>query len=86
MHLRTCILQQSARDIAFRAEVLFTDESCFTRIRITNIHNENMWPDENAHATLSHQQRQISNNSRADILSDSLTDLQILQARLSGRR
>jgi hypothetical protein len=42
-----CILQQSAEDPAFTAEVLFTDESCFTRTGITNIHNGYVWSDEN---------------------------------------
>lgn len=38
----------------FTTEVLFMDESCFTRIGITSICNEHVWLHENIHAIQSH--------------------------------
>jgi disulfide bond formation protein DsbB len=79
------ILHQSAEDPVFTAAVLFMDESCFSRTRMTNIHNEHMWWGENPYATQSHFSSDIfSSNLWAGILGDCLIGPRILLAQVSG--
>ncbi|KAJ8951360.1 hypothetical protein NQ318_009296 [Aromia moschata] len=45
------IIQQYRADhMDFHKKILFTDESCFTRYGITNLHNQHVYADENPHA------------------------------------
>jgi hypothetical protein len=79
------ILQQSVKDFTFTAKVLFTDDSCFTRTEITNIHNEHVWSDLNPHAIRSHRQQLLfSINLSSGSLGDGLRGPHILQATVSG--
>jgi hypothetical protein len=52
-----CFMQQSSEDPVFRETVLFTDESCFTMIVITSIHDEHVWSDENPQEIRSHHKK-----------------------------
>jgi hypothetical protein len=38
----------------FASSVLFTDETCFSRDGIINIHNQHQWVEENPHGVIHH--------------------------------
>ncbi|KAF2904966.1 hypothetical protein ILUMI_01209 [Ignelater luminosus] len=43
--------------------ILFTDEACFTRKGVTNLHNEHVYAEENPHATrATHYRHEFSVN------------------------
>jgi hypothetical protein len=78
------ILQQSAEDSTCTEEVSLAEESCFTKIGITSIHNEHVRSDENYHTIRSyHQQRQFSKNLSDRILGDCLIGPHILVAAIA---
>jgi hypothetical protein len=50
-HFCRWLLRQLASDPLFTTCVLFTDEECFTRSGILNVHNAHTWADENPRQT-----------------------------------
>ena len=70
---------------AFPAQVLFTDEACFTRDGYFNSRNSHIWDDENPHAVFTrvHQAR-FDVNIWGGILGDYLLGLVIIPDRLNG--
>jgi hypothetical protein len=65
--------------------VLFSDESCFTRKGITNIHKDHVRSDDNTHEIRSHhQQSQSSINLWVGILGEYLMRPYILPGRVRG--
>jgi hypothetical protein len=74
-------------NLNFAAVVLFTDDVTFTRDRIKNLHNQDVWVDiVNPHATiqLSHQQR-FSINIWAGIVVDCMLGPYVLPDSLTGQ-
>ena len=69
----------------FLTRLLVTDEACFTRNGILNVHNSHTWAVENPHTTRHtyHQQR-FSINVWAGIVGDFLIGPYLLPARLGG--
>jgi hypothetical protein len=81
------VLQQLAENPTFTVKVSFTDELCFTRTGITNIHNEHVWSDKNSHAIRSHNQKQyVFSNMCAEILGDCFISPHILPAKRCWQR
>ena len=78
-------LQRSIVNPAFPAQVLFTDEACFTRDGYFNSRNSNIWDDENPHAVFIrvHQAR-LNVNIWGGILGDYLLGPVIIPDRLNG--
>lgn len=78
-------LQQSAELPQFSSNVMFSDESCFTRDGLFNTHNSHIWDHENPHATVirGHQQR-FSVNVWAGIVDNYLIGPHIFPPRLTG--
>lgn len=69
----------------FAANVLFTDESGFTRDAILNFHNTHQWAEENPHSLRqSRHQQQFSLNVWAAIIADHLIGPYFLPPRLNG--
>ncbi|KAF2901301.1 hypothetical protein ILUMI_04879 [Ignelater luminosus] len=52
------------KDINFHNKTLFTDEACFTRKGIINVHNEHVYADENQHAI---RQRHFQHGFRVNV-------------------
>ena len=78
-------LQRSIVNPAFPAQVLFTDEACFTRDGYFNRRNSHIWDDENLHAVFIrvHQAR-FNVNTWGAILRDYLLGTVIIPDRLNG--
>jgi hypothetical protein len=72
-------LRQCRENNGFRARILFTDESTFSRDSITNCHNMHHWAEENPHQMIvrSHQVR-FSLNIWCGIIGDVLLGPHIL--------
>ena len=81
------IQQKRADDINFHNKILFTDEACFTRGGMTNLHNEHVYADENPHALKQrHYQSEFRINVWAGIIGTYLIGPVILPMRLNGRK
>lgn len=79
------MLQKSAENPQFTADVLATDEAIFTRNGIHNIHNTHIWEMENPHAIKrAHFQHRFSLNVWAGIVNDHLIGPIILPNRMDG--
>ncbi|KAJ8955745.1 hypothetical protein NQ318_008617 [Aromia moschata] len=79
------IQQYRADDMDFHKKILFTDESCFTRRGITNLHNQHVYADENPHAIITKSfQRVFSINVRMGFINNSLIGPIRLPNRLDG--
>lgn len=66
-------------------KILFTDESCFTRRGVTNLHNEHVYADENPHAIKErHYQREFKINVWMGIIDHYLVGPFRLPNRLDG--
>lgn len=78
--------QKTYEEPRFPSQVLFTDESSFTREGICNLHNLHMWSDNNPHVTRQCRfQVRFAVNVWAGILGDNLIGPYILPERLNGR-
>lgn len=74
-------------DNNFISRILFTDESCFTRKGVLNLHNLHNWSDENPHAIVKdHFQRQFSINIWAGIVGSCFIGPVELPPRLNGEQ
>jgi len=85
--LRFCrtIQERRANDQHFHKRILFTDEACFTRRGIINMHNEHEYAYENPHAIRSSRfQHDFKINVWAGIIGNFLIGPVILPDRLSG--
>lgn len=79
------INEQRAQNVNFSRNILFTDEACFTRSGITNLHNEHVYDDENPHATkVTHYQHEFKINVWAGIIDTFIIGPVILPHRLNG--
>lgn len=79
-------LENIAQNPQFESNILFTDESNFSRNAIQNFHNNHLWADENPHAvTETHFQNQFSVNVWAGIIGDHFIGPFFLQGRLDGQ-
>ena len=70
------LLTQEENQPGFVQTILFTDESCFTREGVFNIHNSHIWSSENPneYVVRSYQHR-FSKNLWAGILNDSIVSI-----------
>lgn len=72
-------------DDGFHTNILFTDESCFTRRGMTNLHNEHIYADENPHAIKGrHYQREFKINVWVGIIGNFMVGPFRLPDRLDG--
>nr|QLJ84872.1 transposase-like protein [Dichotomius schiffleri] len=79
------VMERRVIDNEFHTKILFTDESCFTRRGMTNLHNEHVYADENPHALRStHFQREFKINVWIGIIANSLIGPYRLPDRLDG--
>lgn len=79
------LLQQLAAQPGFSANVLFTDESTFTRDGICNTHNLHSWASRNPRDTRSHRyQERFSVNVWAGIVGDYLIGPYLMPVRLDA--
>lgn len=79
------IQEHRNQDRNFTRRILFTDEACFTRSGITNLHNEHVYADENPHATkVTHYQHELRINVWAGIIDTFIIGHVILPPRLNG--
>lgn len=79
------LLHQNQLNPNFTKNILFTDESIFTRNGIQNFHNTHFWATENPHAIRrTNFQQRFSVNVWAGIVNGQLIGPFILQNRLSG--
>lgn len=79
------ILRRLDGNINFARNVLFTDEACFTRNGIPNIHNSHLWTEANPHAIVeAHHQHTFSLNVWAGIVGDVLVGPHFLPRRVGG--
>jgi hypothetical protein len=77
-NLCRCFVQQSA-EYFLALSVLFTDEACFSRDDIINIHNQHQWAEENPHGVIhSRHQQQFSINVLAGIVGDCVVGPHVL--------
>lgn len=73
------------QNVFFHRSILFTDEACFTRRGITNLHNSHEYSNQNPHITITHHyQREFKINVWAGILGRYLVGPVILPNRLNG--
>lgn len=73
------------QEIGFQKKILFTDEACFTRRGITNLHNYHEYSDVNPHSvTPRHFQREFKINVWIGIIDRYLIGPVILPNRLNG--
>lgn len=81
----TNINERRIRNQNFCRKILFTDEACFTRRGITNLHNEHVYADENPHACkVTHYQHEFKINVWAGIVDTFIVGPVILPQRLNG--
>ncbi|KAJ8936920.1 hypothetical protein NQ318_012541 [Aromia moschata] len=79
------IQQYRADDMDFHKKILFTDESCFTRRGIANLHNQHVYADENPHAIRAKSfQREFNINVWMGFITNSLIGRISLPNRLDG--
>lgn len=79
------IQERRAADPFFHMNILFTDESCFTRRGITNFHNQHVYAEENPHTvTERHFQREFKLNVWMGIINTYLIGPFRLPDRLAG--
>lgn len=72
-------------DLEFSKRILFTDESCFTRRGITNIHNDHIYSDDNPYAIKEkHFQREFKVNIWIGLINETLVGPFNLPERLDG--
>lgn len=73
------------RNIHFCKKILFTDEACFRRSGITNLHNEHVYSDENPHATkVTHFQHEFKINIWAGIINNVIVGPVVMPDQLNG--
>lgn len=86
LDLSRWVLHKQVEYPNFLKNVLFTDESTFSREGVFNVKNNHVWAQENPNATIEHHhQRRFSVNVWAGILNDSLIGPYVLPNRLNGR-
>lgn len=79
------IRERRVVDNGFHTKILFTDESCFTRRGMTNLHNDHVYADENPHAIKSrHYQREFKINVWVGIIGEFIVGPLRLPDRLNG--
>jgi hypothetical protein len=69
----------------FVSLVPFTEEACFGRDSIINIHSQYQWTEENHGVIHSRHQQQFSINVWAGIVSDCLVTPYVLPHQLTGK-
>lgn len=80
------VLHKEVDSPNFLRNVLFTDETSFTREGIFNFKNNHVWGQENPHGTIQrHHQVRFSVNVWAGIINDTLIGPYILPNRLNGQ-
>ena len=85
LHFCAILVNRRAEDDLFYNKILFTDESCFTRRGITNLHNEHVYSDQNPHATTTrHFQTEFKINVWMGIIDSYLIGPFRLPQRLNG--
>lgn len=79
------ILRKNNEDPNFPEYILFTDEACFTKTGITNVHNDHIWADENPNAIrMKHSQYEFSINVWLGVIGSCLVGPVALPNRLTG--
>lgn len=79
------LLFRHAEDPRFLANIIFSDESTFTRNGIFNMHNEHVWAEENPHARkVTHYQQSFKINVWAATLGNSLLGYHIIPGNLNA--
>ncbi|GFQ67774.1 DUF4817 domain-containing protein, partial [Trichonephila clavata] len=79
------LLQQQNTDNGFIAHILWTDESCFSRVEVFNHHNSHMWSQVNPHAIRPQKHQECSClNVWAGLLGYRLPGPYLLPEQLSG--
>lgn len=85
MNFTRVIRERRAADPLFHTKILFTDEACFTRRGITNLHNEHVYAEENPHAVKErHFQGEFKINVWMGIIENHLIGPFRLPDRLNG--
>lgn len=85
--LRFCewVVRKLDNDPTFATNILWSDESTFTRDGINNFHNEHIWSIENTHAIRQTRfQRRFSINVWAGILNNRLFGVHFLDNRMNA--
>ncbi|KAJ8959993.1 hypothetical protein NQ318_009428, partial [Aromia moschata] len=79
------LLYKHAEDPRFLANIIFSDESKFTRSGVFNMHNEYVWAKENPHARkVTHYQQSFKINVWAATLGNRLLGCDIIPENLNG--
>ncbi|KAJ8912523.1 hypothetical protein NQ315_014467 [Exocentrus adspersus] len=79
------LLEQNEQNPSFISEILWTDESIFTRNGINNTHNEHTWSLENPHSVrIRGFQQRFSVNAWCGIFNRQMLPIQILPNRLNA--
>ncbi|CAH1998540.1 unnamed protein product [Acanthoscelides obtectus] len=79
------ILDRTGNNREFLSNVLWSDESCFTRRGVVNFHNQHMWSHENPHAVRERNfQHEFSVNVWIGIYRNRLFRPYLLPARLNA--
>lgn len=79
------LLQQHRQNRDFGRDILWSDESIFTRDGITNFHNEHFWSLENPHRIRNRKfQRRFSINIWCGIFNGRILPLQVLPQRMNA--
>lgn len=79
------IQERRAEDVNFHTKILFTDEACFTRRGMTNLHNEHVYAIENPHVCKQrHFQHEFRMNVWVGIIGSFVIGPVILPNRLNG--
>lgn len=79
------VLDSIQNDRNFLSNILWTDESCFTRRGVVNLHNQHVWAHENPHAIRPRNfQHEFSVNVWLGIFNNSVFGPYILPPRLNS--
>jgi hypothetical protein len=80
-------LHQHAADELFLRNSLWTDEACFTREGVLNVHNSHLWVRDNPHAIRERgYQVSFSVGVSASIVGDTVVNPYLLPDRLTAQR
>ncbi|XP_066141312.1 uncharacterized protein [Euwallacea fornicatus] len=80
------IQNQQVHNPNFSKKILFTDEACFSRSGITNVHNEHVYSNENPHALkVVHHQHTFKVNVWTGIIGNIILGPVVMPNRLNGQ-
>jgi hypothetical protein len=81
------LLHQHAADELFSHNILWTDEACFTRDGVFNVHNSHLWARDNPHAIRKRgYQVRFSVSVWAAIVGDIVVGPYLIPDRLTAQR